>query len=151
MKRYRNFVLKLVSLAIVLAAIAGYNQFFQEKNQIDAMAEEEYEEQLAQLEARRAALDGDAAAPSYQDGTYEGEAQGYGGLIHVKVTVKDGRIDAVDIVSAEKEDAAYFDQAVAVIDEMLVKQTSMVDTVSGATFSSTGIINAVTLALEEAE
>ena len=54
-------------------------------------------------------------------------------------------------MNADGEDPAYYDQAVAVIDEMLKAQSSEVDTVSGATFSSTGLIEATEDALGKAE
>jgi len=55
------------------------------------------------------------------------------------------------VVSADKEDKAYFDMEKKVINKIKEKQSNHVDTVSGATFSSTGIIKAVGQALEKAE
>lgn len=55
------------------------------------------------------------------------------------------------MVSADKEDKAYFDMEKKVINKIKEKQSNHVDTVSGATFSSTGIIKAVGQALEKAE
>ena len=49
------------------------------------------------------------------------------------------------------EDSAYLSQAESVIDSILSAQSTDVDTVSGATFSSTGILNAVDDALGKAE
>ena len=69
----------------------------------------------------------------------------------VKVTVKGDKIKSIDIVNASGEDASYLTSAKSVIGEMLQNQTTDVDTVSGATFSSSGIINAVIAALEKAE
>ena len=97
-----------------------------------------------------AASDAEAASP-YADGTYNGEAQGYGGTVSVAVTIQDGTITDVAIISAKQEDAAYFDAAKGVIDEILKAQTTEVDTVSGATFSSNGILHAVADALGKAE
>ena len=97
-----------------------------------------------------AASDAEAASP-YADGTYTGEAQGYGGTVSVAVTIQEGTITDVAIVSAKQEDAAYFDAAKGVIDEILEAQTTEVDTVSGATFSSNGILHAVADALGKAE
>ena len=74
-----------------------------------------------------------------------------GGTVSVAVTIQDGTITDVAIVSAKQEDAAYFDAAKGVIDEILEAQTTEVDTVSGATFSSNGILHAVADALGKAE
>ena len=94
---------------------------------------------------------GGDTAGSYKDGSYEGTATGFGGDITVKVTVDGGKITAVDIVSAEKEDGAYLTMAEDIIPKIIDAQTSEVDTISGATFSSTGIKNATAQALESAQ
>ena len=87
----------------------------------------------------------------YKDGTYTGEADGYGGNIQVEVTLASDEITSINVVSAPGEDSAYLSQAESVIDSILSAQSTDVDTVSGATFSSTGILNAVDDALGKAE
>ncbi|MFV0528212.1 MAG: FMN-binding protein [Lachnospiraceae bacterium] len=87
---------------------------------------------------------------TYQDGTYYGTGTGYGGAITVKVVISGGKITAITIESAANEDEAYLVKAKAVITSMLSQQTTNVDTVSGATFSSNGIIQAVRNALAQA-
>ena len=87
----------------------------------------------------------------YKDGTYTGEAEGYGGTIQVEVTLAGDEITSINVVSAPGEDSAYLSQAESVIDSVLSAQSTDVDTVSGATFSSTGILNAVDAALGKAE
>ena len=66
-------------------------------------------------------------------------------------TVKDGKIEAVEVTSAEKEDSAYLAMAEDIIPKIIEAQSADVDTVSGATFSSTGIRDAVSEALKQAE
>lgn len=87
----------------------------------------------------------------YKDGTYTGEAEGYGGTIQVEVTLAGDEITSINIVSAPGEDSAYLSQAESVINSVISAQSTDVDTVSGATFSSTGILNAVDEALGKAE
>lgn len=87
----------------------------------------------------------------YKDGTYTGEADGYGGTIQVEVTLASDEITSINVVSASGEDSAYLSQAESVIDSIISAQSTDVDTVSGATFSSTGILNAVDDALGKAE
>ena len=97
---------------------------------------------------------GDAAASGegvYKDGTYTGEAQGFGGTIQVQVTLSGDEITDIQVTSASGEDAAYLSQGEGVISSIISSQSTDVDTVSGATFSSTGIINAVVDALGKAE
>lgn len=87
----------------------------------------------------------------YKDGTYTGDGQGFGGNIQVQITIADDTLTDIQVVSAEKEDSAYLSQGKAVIDRILEAQSTDVDTVSGATFSSTGILMAVEDALGKAE
>ena len=89
-------------------------------------------------------------AGTYKDGTYTGSSQGFGGKIKVKVTVSGGKISAIDITEASGEDEAYLSMAEDIVKTILDKQTTEVDTISGATYSSTGIKNAVGQALEGA-
>ena len=80
------------------------------------------------------------------DGVYKGTGTGYAGDITVAVQIKDKQIVAIDILSSS-DDAAFFKRAQAVIDKIIEGQTLDVDTVSGATYSSRGIISAVKNAL----
>ena len=89
-------------------------------------------------------------APSiYLDGIYTAEATGFEGQITVQVTVAEDKITDITILSAEDEEE-YLSRAKQVIPTILEGQSPNVDTVSGATYSSTGILNAVKLALAKA-
>ena len=87
----------------------------------------------------------------YKDGTYTGSGQGFGGTIEVQVTLKDDEITDIQVTSASGEDSAYLSQGEGVISSIISAQSTDVDTISGATFSSTGILNAVNDALGKAE
>ena len=88
---------------------------------------------------------------TWKDGTYTGSGKGFGGTISVKVTVKDGKISAIDVTSASGEAASYFSKTKGIIPKMISGQTTNVDAASGATYSSNGIITAVRNALSKAE
>ena len=88
---------------------------------------------------------------AYKNGTYTGDGQGFGGNIQVQVTLENDTITDIQVVSAPGEDSAYLSQGQGVISTILASQSTDVDTISGATFSSTGIINAVNDALGKAE
>lgn len=139
----KNFWIRIVNVAAILVIIFGYNMVTEAREKDDEIAK-----LSAQIQSEEA--DGDTAG-SYKDGSYEGTATGFGGDITVKVTVDGGKITAVDIVSAEKEDGAYLTMAEDIIPKIIDAQTSEVDTISGATFSSTGIKNATAQALESAQ
>ena len=88
---------------------------------------------------------------AYKNGIYTGDGQGFGGNIQVQVTLENDTITDIQVVSAPGEDSAYLSQGQGVISTILAAQSTDVDTISGATFSSTGIINAVNDALGKAE
>ena len=95
--------------------------------------------------------DADDSDNVYKNGTFEGSGTGYGGTITVQVTLEDDTITAVSVVSAPGEDSAYLSQGENVINSIISEQSTDVDTISGATFSSTGILEAVNDALSKAE
>jgi uncharacterized protein with FMN-binding domain len=91
-----------------------------------------------------------AEPAAYQDGIYYGSAEGFGGTIQVEVTISGGQIQNIRIISAAYETASYLRSAQTVISSILNAGTPNVDAVSGATYSSTGILNAVKRALSQA-
>lgn len=185
--KYQNFIMRILCLLLILAAVVGYNSMqkkdtqAQESQEITALTKrvEKLEEQnteilsaleeaaknqeaaiaQAQRDAKEDAEEADAADTEesddsenvYRDGTYTGSAQGFGGAITVQVTLANDEITDIQVTSAPGEDSAYLSQGEGVISSIISAQSTDVDTVSGATFSSTGIINAVVDALGKAE
>lgn len=144
-----RFWIKTCNLILVVALLFGYQAVVQSRAQKETIAELEYELQQKTVSGQPEEADG--ADSPYADGTYTGEAQGCGGTVAVELTVENGKITDLTITSAEKEDTAYLDAASAVIDSILEQQSTDVDTVSGATFSSNGILHAAEDALRKAE
>ena len=190
--KYQNFIMRILCLLLILAAVVGYNSMqkkdtqAQESQEIAALPtrveklEKQNTEMLSALEeaaknqeaaiaqAKSDAKDKDNAAKEdseetdteeesddsenvYKDGAYTGSAQGFGGAITVQVTLANDEITDIQVTSAPGEDSAYLSQGEGVISSIISAQSTDVDTVSGATFSSTGIINAVVDALGKAE
>lgn len=86
---------------------------------------------------------------TFKDGTYIGVGEGYKGDIKVSVVIKNSKIYKINILSTE-DDEQFFSKARKLTSCIITKQTADVDTVSGATFSSNGIIEAVSNALQKA-
>lgn len=188
--KYQNFIMRILCLLLILAAVVGYNSMqkkdtqAQESQEIAALTkrveklEKQNTEMLSALEeaaknqeaaiaqaksdakdnaAKEDAEETDTEEESddsenvYKDGTYTGSAQGFGGAITVQVTLASDEITDIQVTSAPGEDSAYLSQGEGVISSIISAQSTDVDTVSGATFSSTGIINAVVDALGKAE
>ncbi len=89
-------------------------------------------------------------AESYKDGIYTGTGTGYRRGLDVVVTIKDNKITDVEIGS-NNETPSFATRAFDVIPKEIIEaQSTDVDTVSGATRTSKGIIMAVEDALEQA-
>lgn len=153
--KYKFFLLRTVNLFLILVILATYQCIFflREKDEKIVMMQT----QINQLEGEKEAFsisDGNVneseASGVYKDGEYSGVAEGFGGTIKVDVKVENHKIVSVDIISAKQEDDAYLSLATEIIDEIVEKQTAEVDTIGGATYSSTGIKNAVEDALKGA-
>lgn len=164
-----NFWFKLFNFLLCVCVIVGYN-FFVDINAKDNTIKElntkvsslekqvEYDDnyiediktKINKNNGKESKVEETTTSSKYKDGTYVGEAKGFGGNIKVSLTVKNDIITEINVVSADKEDSSYLASAKNIINTMLDKQTTDVDTVSGATFSSTGIKNAATIALNKA-
>ena len=114
------------------------------------------EEARREAELQRAESGSEAEAPEetqprmYQDGSFTGTGTGFGGEIVVTVEIVADEITNITIDEASGEDAVYLSTAADILEDILSAQSADVDTVSGATFSSTGIRDAVRDALEQA-
>lgn len=86
---------------------------------------------------------------SYSDGVYTGTGTGFRGDTTVTVTVENGVISDIT-VDSYKDDREFFSKAESsIISAVISSQSTDVDTVSGATFSSNGLIEAIKNALGE--
>ena len=148
--KYKNFLIRLFDLILVLGLLAGYQAVIYSRDKEATIAE--LKSQVNQLQGEKEDILEASAGQTgtYKDGTYTGSSQGFGGEIKVKVTVSGKKISAIDIIEAGGEDEAYLSMAEDIVKTILDKQTTEVDTISGATYSSTGIKNAVGQALEGA-
>ena len=87
----------------------------------------------------------------YKDGVYTGTGAGYGGTMKLQVTIKDGKISDIQILS-QSETGSYLERAKTLLDKIKANNgTSGVNAVSGATRSSNGIFDAVNACLSQAE
>ena len=91
----------------------------------------------------------DDSDQTWKDGTYYGSGTGFNGEVKVKVVIADGQISDISVVS-HNDDSSFMGQAEGLISDIISSQSTNVDAVSGATYSSRGIINAVRAALKQA-
>ena len=127
------------------------------RNALHAAAGEQTEA-LAAVSVSRAASAGPAQPVSrieepsgWRDGIYTGSGVGFAGAVTtVEVTVSGGKIASVRVLSYGDTTSYFLNAQNPVISAILAGQTTNVDTGSGATFSSNGIISAVRDALAKA-
>ena len=141
----REFWVRLVSMLAIVGVLLGYNSV------LDVRAKEDEIAWLSVQVAGNGQSDsGNGGSTNYKDGIYTGEADGFGGTIQVEVKIEKSKIAEINVISAEKEDGAYLSMAKDIIPKIIDAQSADIDTISGATFSSTGIKNASEQALEKA-
>lgn len=145
-KKIKSFA-PILSVALVTACVAGSLSGY-EAPVYAAQKTERVEDKVSKTTSSEKVEKKSTAKGSFDlaDGVYKGTGTGYAGDITVSVQIKDKQIVAIDILSSS-DDAAFFNRAKAVIDRIIEGQTLNVDTVSGATYSSNGIISAVKNAL----
>lgn len=91
-----------------------------------------------------------ASKGKYKDGTYTGSGSGFGGTTNISVTISGGKITGIQTLS-EQDTSQYYNRAIGTLKNSIIsKQSASVNTVSGATYSSKGIIEAVQNALSQA-
>lgn len=130
----------VLSVALITACVAGSLSGYQAPVYAAQEVSKNIKEDTQEEEQK-------AVGPfELEDGVYKGTGTGFAGDITVSVQIQDKQIVSIDIISFS-DDEAFFTRAKAVIDIIIEGQTLDVDTVSGATFSSRGIINAVKNAL----
>lgn len=144
-KVYAPLGVSLVIAACVVISLSGYQTKASEPSKDK---KQQVSERVTDAETENAAEDTQTATGSFElaDGVYKGSATGFSGPVTVAVTIMDKKIISIDILSST-DDEAFFNRAKGVIDRIIASQSFDVDVVSGATYSSNGIIGAMKNAL----
>lgn len=144
-KVYAPLGVSLVIAACVVISLSGYQTKASEPSKDK---KQQVSDRVTDTETENAAEDTQTATGSFElaDGVYKGSATGFSGPVTVAVTIMDKKIISIDILSST-DDEAFFNRAKGVIDRIIASQSFDVDVVSGATYSSNGIIGAVKNAL----
>ena len=142
----KAFWLKVINIAVICLILFVYQSAVRSNMKLEGSIST-LREQLMQEGAEAP----EAEEALYKDGTYEGTGTGYAGDIKVQVIVENGVISSIEITETS-DDPAYLNMAKELTDIIIDGQTTEgVDTISGATFSSRGILDAVGEALKGAE
>ena len=147
--RYKNFILRAINLLVILGVLWQYQSIALTR----AHAVAQRQQEIAEVEAYNTSVlqaESEEEGSGLRDGTYEGSGLGFGDTITVQVTIQDGKMTDIVVLSADGEDRPYYNQSLSLLDKMLSMQSTEVDTVSGATLTSAGLIEAVADALGKA-
>ena len=160
----RQLIVRFLNVAVIAAVLIGYNTVLDKRDKEDQIARLSAELETTQLQkenlqaaaaasntAGTAASEAAEAEGQYVDGTYDGEADGFGGTIAVEVTVEGGNIVSVTLKEHGETEGIYEAAEKSVVADIIKTQSAEVDAVSGATNTSNGIMEAVTNALAEAK
>lgn len=139
MNKYKSLAM---ALAMAMALSACGNTATKPK--------EETKEEVKQEETAKDEKETESTADiATLSGDFEGTAKGYGGDINVKVTMENGVITGIDV--DQKETGAVGGAGILRIkEEVIAKNTTDLDNVSGATISSAAFLSAVNNAIKEA-
>ena len=87
----------------------------------------------------------------WKDGIYLSQARGMAGFVKTKLEISNNKITSVNL-DLSTETPQYAQKAKSKLEnEVLAKQSADIDAVSGATFTSNGVKEAVKDALKKAE
>lgn len=140
-KEIKRYFLKIIIFGVLTFAYLGYNTFVRKNSsnvKETALASKMYVGKIN-------------IGKDIPDGSYTGSSKGYKGTVTVKVTVKDEKLTNIEIISY-RDDKRWFERAKnSIVTNIIQNQTTDVDTVAGATYSSLGIKNSIINALKNAK
>jgi len=139
----RNIGKRLLLIGVILIAYVSYNQFINaEKTELNVEAIEVIE---------NAESSGNKIENTLEDDNIEtqeieyvvGIGEGYNGEMMVEVAFEDQIIVGIEVLDHQEDYEWYSEAKGPVLEAILEAQSTQVDVVSGATYSSMGIIEAV--------
>lgn len=99
---------------------------------------------------KQASGDDSGESSDLKDGTYQAQARGNNGPIQISLTVAGGKITDIQVVSHEETEGIYNVPFETIPRQVVKYQSLAVDTVSGATVSSSALKAAITDCVEQA-
>lgn len=143
-----------VAGAVTTGRLAGENIMKLEKvsrdTRLEKIEQKQIKEELFEVEEVELEIEEDENI-EYKDGEYEGEGNGYNGLIKVLVKVEDGKISLIEILDENETETIAKDTLENTPLNMVENNSVNVDNVAGATVTTDGIREAVRNALEKAK
>ena len=149
-KKKQAYCAAVWSLLVVLLMLGSFSLSYGTAKHVTVEEQTEVRSEMKTEEKEVSSESDDKTEPAseYADGTWEGEGMGLNGPVRAAVTLEDGRITEIKILERTDDDPYFTDARVELVPKILEQQSADVDTVSGATFSSEGILEAVEEALK---
>ena len=144
------FIIKMINCILIISVLFTYQSVAKQREKEVLAFDKKVKNERKEWEKESIRLSGKANESHYKDGTYRGKGKGFGGDIIVEIIIKNDEIKRVDIISAKKETPDYVKMMSSLTQKIVDEQGTDVDVVSGATFSSNGVLEAVENALSKA-
>ena len=108
--KVRHIFSSILTLALIIAISAGIIFVISQGGDKSSSKESKNQQESLADSGKMSGAMAEAQKEGYKDGRYEGSAQGYGGQVTVAVTIKDGKIAEIEILS-QNESPEYFARA----------------------------------------
>ena len=137
-------------LSVTSAQALTENQAVSQTTETESVDLAVEDAKVAEIEVAETSVPENVESESiYQDGIYQGEGKGFKGYITMEVEVESGEITRVEVVD-HQDDRKWFNRANGVVPQSIIDaQSTDVDTVSGATYTSLGMIDGAQEALSK--
>lgn len=146
-KQVNHLVMAIVSVALISGAIIGGNSILKKSLEAEP-SETKASDYSENSEAKEEPVETAVPKGIYKDGIYEGTGIGFRGETKVSVVVENGLITDIEVVDSQDDEKFLVRAESGVVESIISSQSLEVDAVSGATYSSDGIMEAVRNAVE---
>lgn len=146
-KQVNHLVMAIVSVALISGVIIGGNSILKKSLEAEP-SETKASDYSENSEAKEEPVEAAVPKGIYKDGVYEGTGIGFRGETKVSVVVENGLITDIEVVDSQDDEKFLVRAESGVVESIISSQSLEVDAVSGATYSSDGIMEAVRNAVE---
>lgn len=150
-KPKNTMAVNVIGIAVVAVLVAAVVFLAAAKDTDSNTGSSSTEETAQNLEETSETAQESGTSGIYKDGTYTASAYGYDGEVEVTITIENDVITSISGTTYESDSWYYESAEESVISQILSSQSTEVDAVSGATYSSKAIMSAVQKALESAK
>lgn len=144
------YMIPIIIIGFMLNGFSSIADFHKENHHLITQETPILEEIVEEISNTPTIVESNKTTNIFIDGFYTGKARGFRNYIEVEIQIKSDEIIDIQVIE-QHEDYRWYKRAVSIIDTILTQQSTDVDLISGATYSSRGIRDAVKEALKKAK